>query len=86
MSLWKKLFGARRADKTRVEEINAAPKVDGIQDHSDTCVIRECCQCGCKVWVNKLAPSNIKVCCMECAEALVRQKKKEAVWRFPLEE
>lgn len=86
MNLWKKLFGPRGTDATRADEINAAPKVDGIQDYSDSCIIRRCCQCGCQVWVNKLAPSNIRVCCMKCAEAFVRQQNKEAAWRFPFEE
>lgn len=86
MSLWKRIFGAGRPDVPSTEELNAAPRVAGSPDHSDTCDVRNCWNCGCKVWVDKRLSSDARVCCMECAEALVRKKKKKAVWRFPFEE
>lgn len=80
-----KLKDYTEENSLRVEEINAAHRVNSFSDYSDTCVIRECCLCGCKVWVNKRAPSNIRVCCMECAKHLVRKSKKVPFWRFPFE-
>ena len=85
MSLWKRIFGAGTPDAPRTEELNVAFRVDGCADHSDTCDVRNCWNCGCKVWVNKRLRSDARVCCMECAEAIVGQKKKTPVWRFPLE-
>ncbi len=85
MSLWKRIFGAGTPDAPGTEELNAAPRVDGSHDHSDACDVRKCWNCGCNVWVNKRLPSDVRVCCMECAEAIARQKKKTPVWRFPFE-
>ena len=62
-------------------EINAAPRIDGLNDYSNSCKIMVCKNCGTKVWVNKQFPSSGSVLCMECAEELASGGISE--WRFP---
>ncbi|AOS84028.1 hypothetical protein BIU88_07670 [Chlorobaculum limnaeum] len=85
MSLWKRIFGAGKTPAAGAEELNAAPRVDGTQDHSNSCDVRTCWKCGCKVWVNKRLRSDAKVCCMECADGIARQRGKTPDWRFPFD-
>lgn len=65
-------------------EINAAPRVNGFHDHSNTCNIMICKQCGSKVWVNKRFPSDGTVHCIECAKEIVRKRNSTPDWVFRL--
>ena len=68
-----------------MEKYNAAPRVDGFHDHSDTCNIMVCQQCGSKVWVNKCLSLDSTVYCIECIKEIVRKKKTTPHWNFPFD-
>ncbi len=61
--------------KHPLDKLNVAPRVDGVNDHSDTCNIMHCVRCGAEVWVNKLSQIEAMVFCFECAEHIEELKR-----------